>query len=132
MLVKRAGKVCMCVTLAIATKLTIFIVGNPIICLLRNFTGYFGCTKATVSLDKNFLKPKIYATRAFKVCTCKLCVIFDYLLFTLCSSVSGEALLHAIAITVKPRFTGPLGGKELGPVNREARYIGVHFTLIYT
>ena len=34
--------------------------------------------------------------------------------------------------TVKPRFTGPLGGKELGPVNREARYIGVHFTLIYT
>ena len=23
-------------------------------------------------------------------------------------------------------------GKELGPVNREARYIGVHFTLIYT
>ena len=35
-------------------------------------------------------------------------------------------------ITVKPRFTGPLGGKELGPVNREARYIGVHFALIYT
>ena len=35
-------------------------------------------------------------------------------------------------ITVKPRFTGPLGGKKLGPVNREARYIGVHFTLIYT
>ena len=34
--------------------------------------------------------------------------------------------------TVKPRFTGPLGGKELGPVNRKARYIGVHFTLIYT
>ena len=34
--------------------------------------------------------------------------------------------------TVKPRFTGPLGGKELGPVNRDARYIGVHFTLIYT
>ena len=34
--------------------------------------------------------------------------------------------------TVKPRFTGPLGGKELGPVNREARYIGVQFTLIYT
>ena len=34
--------------------------------------------------------------------------------------------------TVKPRFTGPLGEKELGPVNREARYIGVHFTLIYT
>ena len=33
--------------------------------------------------------------------------------------------------TVKHRFTGPLGGKELGPVNREARYIGVHFTLIY-
>ena len=24
-------------------------------------------------------------------------------------------------ITVKPRFTGPLGGKEPGPVNREAR-----------
>ena len=23
-------------------------------------------------------------------------------------------------------------GKELGPVNREAQYIGVHFTLIYT
>ena len=23
--------------------------------------------------------------------------------------------------TVNPRFTGPLGGKELGPVNREAR-----------
>ena len=34
--------------------------------------------------------------------------------------------------TVKPRFTGPLGGKGLGPVNREARYIGLHFTLIYT
>ena len=34
--------------------------------------------------------------------------------------------------TVKPRFTGPLGGKELGPVNREARYIGVDLTLIYT
>ena len=34
--------------------------------------------------------------------------------------------------TVKPQFTGPLGEKELGPVNREARYIGVHFTLIYT
>ena len=33
--------------------------------------------------------------------------------------------------TVKPRFTGPLGGKELSPVNREARYFGVHFTLIY-
>ena len=23
--------------------------------------------------------------------------------------------------TVKPRFTGPLGGKEKGPVNRKAR-----------
>ena len=34
--------------------------------------------------------------------------------------------------TVKPRFTGPHGGKELGRVNREAWYIGVHFTLIYT
>ena len=34
--------------------------------------------------------------------------------------------------TVKPQFTGPLGGKELGPVNREARYIRVHFKLIYT
>ena len=34
--------------------------------------------------------------------------------------------------TVKPRFTGPVGEKELGPVNREARYIGVHFALIYT
>ena len=32
--------------------------------------------------------------------------------------------------TMKPRFTGPVRGKELGPVNREARYIGVHFTLI--
>ena len=29
--------------------------------------------------------------------------------------------------TVKPQFTGPLGEKELGPVNREARYIGVQF-----
>ena len=36
-----------------------------------------------------------------------------------------------VLCTVKPRFTGPVGGKELGPVNREARYIGVHFTLIY-
>ena len=34
--------------------------------------------------------------------------------------------------TVKPRFTGLLGGKEKGPVNREARYIGVNFTMIYT
>ena len=40
-------------------------------------------------------------------------------------------LLMKIEITVKPRFTGPVGGKELGPVNREARYIGEHFTLIY-
>ena len=28
--------------------------------------------------------------------------------------------------TVKPRFTGPLGGKELGPVNRKTRQIEVH------
>ena len=35
-------------------------------------------------------------------------------------------------ITVKPQFTGPLGGKELGPVNRDARYIRVDYTLIYT
>ena len=34
--------------------------------------------------------------------------------------------------TVKPRFSGPLGGKELSPVDRDARYVGVHFTLIYT
>ena len=34
--------------------------------------------------------------------------------------------------TVKPRFTGPHEGKELSPVNREAWYIGVHFTLICT
>ena len=34
--------------------------------------------------------------------------------------------------TVKPRFTRPVGGKELGPVYREALYIRVHFTLIYT
>ena len=38
----------------------------------------------------------------------------------------------AFDYTVKPRFTGPLGGKELGPVNWEAWYILVHFTLIYT
>ena len=40
--------------------------------------------------------------------------------------------LYFLNYTVKPRFTGPIGGKELGPVNREALYIGVHFTLIYT
>ena len=34
--------------------------------------------------------------------------------------------------TVKPRYTGPVWGKKLGPVNLEARYIGVYFTLIYT
>ena len=36
-----------------------------------------------------------------------------------------------ISGTVKPRFTGPLGGKELSLLNRETRYIGVLFTLIY-
>ena len=36
------------------------------------------------------------------------------------------------SITVKPRVTGPLGGKELGSVNQEARYIRVHYMLIYT
>ena len=51
MLVKRARKVCTCVTLAIFTKLTIFIMGNPIICLLRNFTGYLGYTQASISLS---------------------------------------------------------------------------------
>ena len=44
-----------------------------------------------------------------------------------------EMLLGIFHIgTVKPRFTGPLGGKELNPVNQEAWYIGVHFALIYT
>ena len=51
MLVKRARKVCTCVTLAIFTKLTIFIMGNPIICLLRNFTGYLRYTQASISLS---------------------------------------------------------------------------------
>ena len=51
MLVKRARKVCTCVTLAIFTKLTIFIMGNPIVCLLRNFTGYLGYTQASISLS---------------------------------------------------------------------------------
>ena len=97
MLVKRARKVCTCVTLAIFTKLTLFIMGNPIICLLRNFTGYLRYTQASISLSKQFFKPKVYAARAFKVCTCKS-VIFDYLLFTVCSSVSDEISIHAIAI----------------------------------
>ena len=51
MLVKRARKVCTCVTLGIFTKLTIFIMGNPIICLLRNFTGYLRYTQASISLS---------------------------------------------------------------------------------
>ena len=51
MLVKRARKVCTCVTFAIFTKLTIFTVGNPIICLLRNFTGYLRYTQASISLS---------------------------------------------------------------------------------
>ena len=97
MLVKRADKVCTCVTLAIFTKLTIFIVENPIICLLWNFTGYFRYTQATILLNKQFLKPKVYAANAFKVCTCKS-EIFDYVLFTVCSSVSDEISIHAIAI----------------------------------
>ena len=40
--------------------------GNPIICLLQNFTGYVRYTQATISLDKQFLKPKEYAARAFE------------------------------------------------------------------
>ena len=97
MLVQRAQEVCMCVTSAIFMKLTLFIVEDPIICLLWNFTGYLRYTRATILLDKQFLKPKVYAASAFKVCTCKS-VIFDYLLFTVCSSVSDEISIHAIAI----------------------------------
>ena len=41
--------------------------------------------------------------------------ICDYDLFTF------SGLQNQIRDTVKPRFTGPLGGKELGPLNREAR-----------
>ena len=74
------------------------IVGNPIICLLRNFTGYFRYTQATISLDKQFLKPKVYAARAFKACTCK-CLKFDYLLFAVCSLVSDDVSLHALDVT---------------------------------
>ena len=52
----------------------------------------------------------------------KLCSVLLLLMFSaVCSS-----------ITVKPRFTGPLGGKELDSVNQEARYIRVHYMLIYT
>ena len=95
MLVKRSRKVCTCVTLAIFTTLTIFIMRNPIICLVRNFTGYLRYTQSSISLGKQFFKPKVYAARAFKVCTYK-CLIFDYLLFCVCSLVWDEVLPHAI------------------------------------
>ena len=94
MLVKRAREVCTCVTLEICTKLIIFIVENPIISLLWNFTDDFRYTQATISRNKQFLKSKVYAARELKVCTCK-CVIFDYLLFAVCSLVSDDVSLHA-------------------------------------
>ena len=97
MFVKRAREVCTCVTLEICTKLTIFIVENPIISLLWNFTDDFKHTQATISLNKQVLKSKVYAARELKVCTCK-CVIFDYLLFAVCSLARDEVLHHAIFI----------------------------------
>ena len=85
------------VTLAICTKLAIFIAGNPIICLLRNFKGYFRYTQTAISLDKQLLKSKVIAARAIKICTCK-CLILDYLIFTVCSLVSDDVSLHAFDI----------------------------------
>ena len=55
------------VTLAICTKLKIFIVGNSIICLLQNFTGYFKYPRATIPLAKQFLKLKVYTAHAINV-----------------------------------------------------------------
>ena len=39
---------------------------------------------------------------------------------------------HAIHMYSKTPIYQATGGKELGPVNQEAWYIGVHFALIYT
>ena len=51
--------------------------------------------------------------------------MYDYM-------IAYKFLKQTCHVTEKPRFTGPVWGKELGPVNRETRYIGVRFTLIYT
>ena len=61
MLVKRACKVCKCLTFAF-TKLTIFIVGYPII---RLFKGDFINMQAKISLNKQFLDPKVDTAHAF-------------------------------------------------------------------
>ena len=58
--------------------------------------------------------------------------ISSFSVMDLVSLHTTSSILCYLEVTVKPRFTGPIGEKELGPVNREALYIGVHFTLIYT
>ena len=94
----------MCVTLAICTKLKIFIVGNPIICLLLNLQFILDtCKQQFHDFDKQFLKPNVYTARASTVCMCK-CVLFDYWLFTVCSLVSDQVLLHVIAIADETQY----------------------------
>ena len=42
------------------------------------------------------------------------------------------SVVEAYLSTVKPRFTGPLGGKEPGPVNQEGTIsIDLHIKLLF-
>ena len=92
---------------------------NSIHCEFVNLTGMWAL--GTVSFY--WANP----TSLISICAFhKYCYMFCFF--------NGEPSLNPTGVrnTVKPWFTGSFGGNELGPVNQEARYIGVNFTLIYT
>ena len=85
---------------------------------------YFSNVVLVSSHQDRFVQP----SRTFR----KLLKFYPLILVRISRILTGFLDVLANFYTVKPRFTGPLGGKGLGPVNREARSIGVHFTLICT
>ena len=46
-------------------------------------------------------------------------------------SMTLEVREMAKLITVRPRFTGPVGGKGLGPVNRIVKYTNLHLKPVF-